>query len=408
MQMLGQTVMTDAKSLPDQQRRQALRCVGGVLAAAASPGVRAADKAPLQIGIDAEFGLIRSTSAQAIQLGAQAAVNEINAAGGLLGGRPLELVLRDNSSVPARGVDNLRQLAAMPNLVAVFGGRFSPVILEQLPLIAEHRIPFIAVWSSAEKIVRNDMRPNYVFRVSLRDSIAMPFMLDHAKKRGIARIGLLLSNTAWGRSNLEAAERYLRNARGLAIVSSSWINWADASLISKYQGLLAAGAQAIVVVANDESAILVREMAALPPAQRLPLILHWGATGGEFVEQAGAALREVDLSVVQTFSFFNADPALRKHFMQLAAPLGVGRFEEIRSAVGVAHAYDAVHLLALAIRKAGTPDRARIRNALEHLPAWRGLVKNYHPAFSPDDHEALSQKELLMARYRDDGVLVPR
>ena len=114
------------------------------------------------------------------------------------------------------------------------------------------------------------------------------------------------------------------------------------------------------------------------------------------------------MSVVQTFSFFNADPALRKRFMQLAAPLGVGRFEEIRSAVGVAHAYDAVHLLALAIRKAGTPDRARIRNALEHLPAWRGLVKHYHPAFSPDDHEALSQKELLMARYRDDGVLVPR
>ncbi len=378
------------------------------MAAAVWPGARAADKPSLQIGIDAEFGLIRSTSAQAIQLGAQVAVNEINAAGGLLGGRPLELVLRDNRSIPARGVDNLRQFAAMPDLVAVLGGRFSPVILEQLPLIAEHRIPFIAVWSSAEKIIRNDMRPNYVFRVSLRDSIAMPFMLDHAKKRGITRIGLLLSNTAWGRSNLDAAERYLRNVRGPAIVASSWINWADTSLISKYQGLLAAGAQAIVVVANDESAILVREMAGLPAAQRLPLILHWGATGGEFVEQAGSALREVDLSVLQTFSFFNADPVRRERFMQLAQPLGITRFEEIRSAVGVAHAYDAVHLLALAVRKAGTADRVRVRSALERLPAWHGLVRHYRPAFTADNHEALSPNELLMARYRDDGVLVPR
>lgn len=400
--------MTGAKSPSDPDRRLVFRCAGGVLASVAWPRARAADKPSLQIGIDAEFGLIRSTSAQAIHLGAQAAVNEINAAGGLLGGRPLELVLRDNSSVPARGVDNLRQFAAMPNLVAVLGGRFSPVILEQLPMIAEHKIPFMAVWSSAEKIVRNDMRPNYVFRVSLRDGIAMPFMLDHAKKRGFARLGLLLSNTAWGRSNLEAAERYLRNGRGLSIVASSWINWADTSLISKYQGLLAAGAQAIVVVANDESAILVREMARLPADQRLPLILHWGVTGGEFVEQAGGALRDVDLSVVQTFSFFNADPVMRERFMQLAKPLGIRRFEDIRSAVGVAHAYDAVHLLALAIRKAGTADRVRIRTALEQLPVWRGLVKHYRPAFSPDNHEALSPNELLMARYREDGVLVPR
>ncbi len=378
-----------------------------MIAAAALPTASSADKAPLLIGIDAEFGLLRSTSAQAIQLGAQIAVNEINAAGGLLGGRPLQLVLRDNHSVPARGVENLRQLAAMPDLVAVLGGRFSPVILEQLPLIAEHQIPFMALWSSAEKIVRNEMRPNYVFRLSLRDSIAMPFLLEHAKKRGLARIGLLLSNTAWGRSNFDAAERYQRSARGLSIVASSWINWADTSLISKYRGMVAAGAQAIVVVANDEVAILVREMAALPPAQRLPLILHWGATGGEFVEQAGAALREVDVSVVQTFSFFTADPVLRERFLQLATPLGVKRFEDIRSAVGVAHAYDGVHLLAQAITKAGGPDRARIRDALEHLPAWRGLVKSYRPAFSPTSHEALTPDELLMARYRADGVLVP-
>ncbi len=399
--------MAVVNKFSDKQRRHVIQYAAALLAATALPTASSADKAPLLIGVDAEFGLLRSTSAQAIQLGAQAAVNEINAAGGLLGGRSLQLVLRDNHSVPARGVENLRQLAAMPGLVAVLGGRFSPVILEQLPLIAEHQIPFMALWSSAEKIVRNEMRPNYVFRVSLRDSIAMPFLLEQAKKRGLTRIGLLLSNTAWGRSNLDAAERYLRSARGLSIVASSWINWADTSLISKYRGMTAAGAQTIVVVANDESAILVREMAALPPAQRVPLILHWGAAGGEFFEQAGSALREVDVSVLQTFSFFTADPSLRTQFLQSAAPLGVKRFEDIRSAVGVAHAYDAVHLLALAITKAGSAERARIRDALEHLPAWRGLVKSYRPAFSPASHEALSSDELLMARYRADGLLVP-
>ncbi len=384
-----------------------MRTAAALLAASVLPEPAAAEKAPLLIGIDAEFGLLRSTSAQAIHLGAQAAVNDINAAGGLLRGRPLQLVLRDNHSVPARGVENLKQLAELPGLVAVLGGRFSPVILEQLPLIAAQRIPFIALWSSADKIVRNDMQPNYVFRVSLHDSIAMPFLLEHAKRRGLSRVGLLLSNTAWGRSNLEAAERYQREGRSGTIVASSWINWADTSLISKYRGITAAGAQAIVVVANDEAAILVREMAELPAAQRVPLILHWGATGGEFVEQAGAALHEVDVAVLQTFSFFNADPQQRARFLRSASPLGVQRFEDIRSAVGVAHAYDAVHLLALAITRTGSDDRQRIRDALERLPAWRGLVKTYRPAFTPANHEALSSSDLLMARYRADGVLVP-
>lgn len=392
----------------DNERRRAIRAAGALLAASALPGAVAQDKAPLLIGIDAEFGLLRSTSAQAIHLGAQVAVNEINAAGGLLGGRPLKLVVRDNHSVPARGIENLKQLAALPGLVAVFGGRFSPVILEQLPLIAQHQIPFIALWSSADRIVRNEMRPNYVFRVSLNDSIAMPFLLKHAKQRGLSRIGLLLSNNAWGRSNFEAADSYQRSTRGLSIVASSWINWADTSIISKYLGMTAAGAQAVVVVANDEAAILVREMAALPRAQRVPLILHWGVTGGEFVEQAGAALHQVDVSVVQTFNFHTADPQMRERFLRSAATLGVRRSEEIRSAVGVAHAYDAVHLLALAIAQAGSDDRLRIRDALENLPAWRGLVKHYRPAFTPASHEAFSSRDLLMARYRADGALVPR
>lgn len=400
-------IMAISHESPDRIRRRLLQAAGLSAVAAATPRAWAAAK-PLLIGIDAEFGLQRSTSAQAIQLGAQAAVNEINAAGGLLGGRPLQLLIRDNRSVPARGVENLKDLARQPGLVAVLGGRFSPVIIEQLPLIEAERIPFFAVWSSADRIVQNGMRPNYVFRVSLRDSLAMPFMLSHASSRGFKRIGLLLSNTEWGRSNRDAAERYSRDGRGPAIVASSWFSWADTSLIGKYRGLVDAGAQALVVVANDEVAVLVREMAALPADQRVPLIAHWGLAGGEFVEQAGAALQQVDLAVLQTTALESADPERRARFLAAAEPLGIRRIADIKSAVGAAHAHDAVHLLALAIRQAGSADRSRIRDALEHLPAWQGLVKHYQPAFSAHNHEALGTGELLMARFRPDGALVPR
>jgi branched-chain amino acid transport system substrate-binding protein len=369
----------------------------------------AAAKEPVLIGIDAEFGLQSSTSAQAIELGARAAVEEINAAGGVLGGRPLQLVIRDNRSIPARGVQNLLELAAMPDLVAVLGGRFSPVILEQLPLIQSLHVPYLVVWASADQIINNDMHPNYVFRLSLSDSLAMPYMLEHAAARGFNKVGLLLSNTAWGRSNLAAAEKYVRSGRPPKIVRSSWYSWADTSLIDKYNNLVDAGAQAIILVSNDEAALLIKEMASLPAARQVPLIAHWGLSGGKFVEQAGNALMQVDLSVLQTFSFFSAEPAMRKRFMHYASPLGsITRIDEINSPVGAAHAYDATHILARAIQFAGSTDRVRIRNALEKIQSHHGLVKNYAPPFTSGRHEALGKKELMMTRFRADGVLVPR
>lgn len=368
----------------------------------------AVEKKPLLIGIDGEFGLENSISAQAVELGVKTAISEINAAGGVLGGHPLDIVIKDHRSIPARGIRNIKEFAAMPDLVAVIGSRFSPVIIEQLPVLKETELLFVAAWSSADPIVDNGMNPNYIFRVSLRDSLAMPKMLQHAQQRGLNNIGLLLTNTSWGRSNRTAAEKYEASGKSLKIVQTAWYNWQEKSLIAKYKQLTEAGAQAIVLVANDdEAAILIQEMAALPAAQRVPVISHWGITGSEFVKQVGPALHDIDLSVIQTFSFFNADKKQLDRFMKAAAPFGINKIDDIRAPVGVAHAYDATHILARAINLAGTPERSAVRNALEKISEHRGLIKHYKPPFTPDRHEALGPDELLMARYRFDGVLIP-
>jgi len=374
----------------------------------AGAGARAEPK-PVRVGLDAEFGLDNSTSAQAVELGMRTAIHEINRAGGVLGGRPVELVTRDHRSIPARGIRNIEEFARMPDLVAVFGGRFSPVIIEELPTLTATRTLFMAPWSSADMIIDNDMKPNYVYRLSLRDSLAMPKLLQTAKKRGLAKVGLLLTNTSWGRSNLFAAERYADANKDIRIVRTAWYNWRDQTLVGKYQALRQAGAQTIVLVANDdEAAVLVREVAALPRSERLPILSHWGVTGGEFVRQAGPALNMVDFSVIQTFSFFRADKTQLAGFMRsLAAVSKIRRIEDIDGPVGVAHAYDLMHILAKAIELAGSTDRKAVRDALEKVRAHRGLVRSYAPPFTPGRHEALDARDLLIARYRPDGVLVP-
>jgi branched-chain amino acid transport system substrate-binding protein len=112
--------------------------------------------------------------------------------------------------------------------------------------------------------------------------------------------------------------------------------------------------------------------------------------------------------VNQTFSFFGADKARVQRFLASAAKVSdVRRIKDIKGPVGVAHAYDLTHLLAQAIDRAGSTDRKAVRDALERPRPWRGLIKQYAPAFTPANHEALGPAELLMARYRADGVLVP-
>jgi branched-chain amino acid transport system substrate-binding protein len=372
-----------------------------------------AEQPTVKIGLDAEFSHKTSTSAQAVRQGMEIAIDEINLAGGVLGGRKLELVVRDNRSIPAMGVDNLRELAAIPDLVGVFGAKFSPVVIEWINPAHELGIPIFAPWSSADPITDHAFRPSYSFRLSLKDAWAGPFFLRFAAEHhGAKKVGLLLPNTTWGRSN-KAAIAKAAGTSGVSVAAERWYNWGDKSLLEPYRELAREGSQAIILVANEvEGSILVKEMAALAADQRLPIISHWGVTGGKFTEMAGDALDQVDFSVIQTFSFVGAEvggnaPAARRVLQALKQRYGMSDPERIVSPVGIAHAYDLTHLLARAISKAGSTDRRKIRDALEHLGPYDGLVRKYGKPFTAERHDALSPDQIFMARYTADDRLLP-
>ncbi len=376
-----------------------------LLLAAAGPA--AAEKKPVYVGLNAELGNAGSTSAQAIRMGMLIAMEEVNQAGGVLGGRPLQLIARDNKSLPARALENLKEMAAQPDLVAVFGGRFSPAFLESLPRAHELKMPQHNPRASADGIVDNGYAPNYVFRLSLRDSLAMPTMLRHAAKKGTRQVGLLLVNTSWGRSNHKAAEAYVALHPEMKIVGTQWYNWADTNFLEKVTALKQAGAQAIVLVANAEASQLVRDIAALPKAERLPVVSHWGMSGGTFVEDAGPALQEIDFALVQTYSFIDAKRPKARPVLAAAQRLfGVKDARSLAAAVGLAHAYDLTNILARAIDRAGSTERPAVRAALEQVRDYEGLIKRYPQPFTPARHEALSQGDEFMARYAPDGAVV--
>ena len=219
---------------------------------------------PVKIGVDAEFGHKTSTSAQAVEQGIQIAIDEINQAGGVLGGRPLELVKRDNRAITAIGKDNLRELAALPDMVAVFGGKFSPVYVECLPVAHELGILLLDPWGSADLITDHTYRPSYTFRLSLKDAWAATALLRFAREeRNASRVGVILPNTAWGRSNQAALAREAGRA-GVTVVGERWYNWGDKSLIEVYQEVRKLGAQAVILAGGTHVTELCPELPVEP------------------------------------------------------------------------------------------------------------------------------------------------
>ncbi len=386
------------------RRRSLIAGAIGASALIALPGIGQTAN-PIRIGISAEFGMQGSHAAQSIEKGILLAIDEINAGGGILG-RNLVLEKRDDRGVPARGMDNFTELAAYPDLVAVFCGRYSPVAIEQAPLANRLGLLLLDPWAAADGIVRQPA-PNYVFRLSATDTWAMETLLGDARRRKLDRLALLLPNTAWGRSSEAAAQAHARSRSGLHL-TSYWYNWGDTDFAHRLLQIRAEGAKALIMVANEaEGALIVKHMAAMPPAQRLPIISHWGIAGGDFAAATGEDLKAVDLVVVQTFSFSGKRSA-RADAVAAAVKRRFGHdVASLRAQVGFAHAYDLTHLLAASIRKAGSTQRGAVRDALERLDAHDGLVRNYRKPFSATDHEALDREQLFLARFDANGNLSP-
>lgn len=359
------------------------------------------------VGLNAEASHPTSTSDDAIKQGMLIAIDEINSAGGVLGGRRLELVEKDNRSVPARAVQNNRELAAMPDLVAVFGGKFSSAIIESLPLIHETRLLMMTPWSANNKVIENGYSPNYVFRLSISDTWAINSMMNHALKKGYNKVGVMLPTNSWGRSNHETIQDFAAANPKLRVTSVQWYNYGEKTLAEQYDAILKSGAKALILVAIEtEGALLVREVAQLPAKKRLPLIGHASITGGDIFKMSGDALGKVDLVFPQTFNIHDNKSERIKGVLAKAEKLfGIRNLTGIKSPMGFVHAYDLMHILALAINKAGATDRTAVHKALEEVKDCDGLIMRYNQPFTSTRHDALSLRNVIMSRYDASGVI---
>jgi branched-chain amino acid transport system substrate-binding protein len=386
--------------------RRTLRSLALAAIALAAAGVDAgAQGPPVKLGLSAAVSGGSAASGEAIRRGLLIAMDEVNARGGVLGGRKLELVVRDDEGNPAKGVVIARELVEREQVAAVFGGLHTTVALAQVPVWHELKTPYMGTWAAGTNITRNGQKPNFAFRVSANDDYVDKFLARHATERlRKSRPGFLLENTAWGQSNEVGLAKWFGD-KGIKAVGVEKFNWNDPDMSPQLLRLRQGGADLVVLVANaPEGAQVVKSRAKV--GWEVPILSHWGISGGRFAELTGELSDGV--TFIQTYSFFGQQNARGQHVLkQLADRFGVKGPEQVTAPVGTANAYDALHLVALAIEQAKSAEGTRVRDALEDLRGeYAGLIKTYRRPFTPDQHDALTDQDYIMVVWKG-GKIVP-
>jgi len=194
----------------------------------------------LYIALDADLSAVAQEGGVAIKRGAQIAIEEINAQGGIMG-RQLALKEYDHRGNPARGIANIKKIAQTDNTLAILGGVHTPVALQELPYIHENKLLYLGPWAAGTPIIDNGYTPNFVFRVSVRDQEAGKVLVAAAKRRGLKKIALLLERTGWGRSN-EKSMSAAAQAQGIEVVTVQWFNWKQDDMSAEFKRIADAGA----------------------------------------------------------------------------------------------------------------------------------------------------------------------
>ena len=382
---------------------RSLAIAGALTLSAAMPSL-AAD--PIKIGLVAALSGASAQSGEAITRGLTLAIDEINGKGGLLGGRMLELVQRDDESTPPKGLIAARELLADKDVVAIFGGIDTPVSMAMIPVLNKEKRVYMGVWAAGTGITRNGANPNYAFRVSAVDALVDIRLLKFAhQKFGAKKAGLMLINNPWGQSNENGLKAASKADPTVEIAGVEKYENADVDLVPQLTRLKEAGADCIILVGNAApGAQVMKSLERM--GWNVPVVSHWGISGGRFPELAGAKAGVPDF--VQTYSFFGKQnpvgqrvlAELQKKYPQIKGP------QDVFAPVGTADAYDATHILALAIAQAGSTDADAVRTALEGLKTpYQGLIKTYAPPFTPENHDALGPDDYVMVHYQGDSIV---
>jgi branched-chain amino acid transport system substrate-binding protein len=332
------------------------------------------------------------------RFGVEAAVEDINKAGGLLG-RKVVLVNRDDQGQPPKSIQNMNELIDSEKVVAVIGPTNTGNALAWLHLPQQKKVPVISHVATGTDITKRYEKEakNYIFRVSMVDREQVALLVAYAVKASkIRKIAIIADSTGYGQGGVKDVTEILK-LHGITPVANEKFQPKDTDMTSQLSKVKSSGADVLIVYAlADANAHLMKSMEKM---NFFPVTVgSWANLASPFVNIAGKKLAE-NLIFAASVTESSNDRASALNARILAKEKNLPIF------VTAAQGYDSMMLLAAAIKQAGSTNGEKVRDALEAIDGVQGIIKTYKKPFSKTNHEGLGVADFRLAKWKDGKVV---
>ena len=317
----------------------------------------ARDGGPIVIGI---AGPMTQTLGASMQRAARLAVEQINARGGVRGGRLLQLRIMDDSGGEDGAVHVAQALYDDPRVVAVAGHISSGPTLAAARVYSAgtHPVPMVSPTASSPDL--SGLSP-YVFRVCPSDLSHGPALARYARQAlGARRAGIIFSNEDYGRGVRQTFATEFTKLGGVVIEQDPHLP-NTTSLEPYLMRMRQRGGVDVLMLATDQpgAELALRDLGRTG--------IHWPVIGADALVGI-----EADGSLAEGMHLSSAYLADRPGDVNAAFVAAYGRaYQGLRPDDVAGLTYDILNLLAQAINAAG-PDRMAIRDYLAGVQANRG------------------------------------
>jgi branched-chain amino acid transport system substrate-binding protein len=341
---------------------------------------RLADEAAAQqiMGAEIKVGVVVPVTGPAADvgkreaIGAQAAVDVINAKGGV-GGKPLKLYFADEGANPQEAISAVRKVAGDDKVLAIVGPHYSSTAEATFPLGNRIKIVQVAVASSKPGVAKAN-RP-YAFRNTLtEDKIADAVVKAAQSRYRVGRVAIISdTKDAVARSLGTAVLPAALQASGIEVVTGTnpvTFQTGDAQFTAQVTRLKSLTADAVALGALGPDALNII-LEARKQGMTQPFFGTAPLMEGNLPERGGKAVEGTLAGSI--WDVVLDDPGskeLKAAYAARAKTMYPGAFTQVPDYYP-ANAYDAVHMIAEAVVKGG------VQNSAETLEADRDRIKDY-------------------------------
>ncbi len=316
----------------------------------------------IKIGEFASLTGKEATYGQTAHKGTLQAIEEVNAAGGVLG-RKLELLVEDDQSKPGEAATIAKKFISRDKVVAILGEITSGRTLEAAPIAQNAKIPLISPGATAPEVTA---KGNYIFRVCFIDSFQGTVMAKFARHSlKLQRVALLSSVSSAQSVGLAKYFRQRFTEDGGNLVLEQKYSEGDKDFRAQLTAIKAAGVEGIFVPGYYAEAALICKQAR-DLGMTLPLFGVDGWESAELINIGGKAVEGAYLST--HYSPASRDPQIVAFNDRYTKRWGDGT--NALCALG----YDSAMLLVDAIKRAGTTDGPKLRDALATTRNFKGVT----------------------------------